>query len=258
MKGFATLFWLEARRSWVWAVSLLGSLAFWAWGIEQVRLVQVGERLGLRGSLLSAASMLGALVLVLMIGRIRSETRGGQFQVLLVSPPSGYVHIAARYAFAAATAIIYYVAIGFLFWWIAEKAGIHLDAASAAQMTLGLPLYLMVLTVLPLLAWTLLLMVFVGAYRLSGPGWIPGTAMVLGTAFSMRYLIEGLARISYQLPGWRIFQNLQVLLDRAAWEADVAGYQGYIAMPQEPFWVMLALTLVLLALAGTIWQEVEG
>jgi len=258
MTGFATLLWLEARRSWVWAISLIGSLAFWAWGIEQVRVVQVGQRLGIRASLLTTAAVLGALVLALMIGRIRSETRGGQFQVLLVSPPSGYVHVAARYAFAAATAVVYYVAIGFLFWWIAEKAGLHLDAASAAQMTLAIPLYTMMLTVLPLLAWTLLLMVFIGAYRISGSGWIPGTVMILGSAFSMRYLIQALARLSYHLPGWTVFQNLQAVLDRAAWEASVDGYSGWISMPQEPFWVMLALTVALLALAGTIWQEVEG
>jgi len=258
MKGFATLLWLEARRSWVWAAALIGSLAFWAWGIEQVRLMQVGERLGVRAILLIVASMTGALVLALMIGRFRSETRGGQYQVLLLTPPSGYVHVGARYTFAAATAIVYYIAIGFLFWWIAEKAGIHLDAASAAQVTLALPLYLMVITILPFLAWVLLWMVFISSYRISGSGWIPGTVMLLGSFFSLRFLVEGLIDIAYRLPSWRLFQNLQTAIDRAAWEAEIEGYGGFIAMPQEPFWVMLALIVVFLALAGRIWQEVEG
>lgn len=258
MKRFGTLFWLEMRRSWVWAAALIGSLAFWAWGIEQVRLIQAGERLGVRATMLSMAMMIGGVVLALMIGRIRSETRGGQYQVLLLTPPSGYLHIAARYAFASATAVVYYVTIGFLFWWIAEKAGIHLDAASAAQLTLAVPFYTMAITIFPLLAWTLLLMIFVSAYRISGPGWIPGTVMILGTPFALRYLVDGVVSVSYQLPSWRLFGSLQAMLDRTAWEAEIEGFGGIVALPQEPFWIMLALTAILLLLAGTIWREVEG
>ncbi|MFC2082058.1 hypothetical protein ACFLR0_02630 [Candidatus Bipolaricaulota bacterium] len=99
MKSFGTLLWLEHRRSWVWAVSLIGSLAFWAWGIKQVLVMDVGERFGIRAGLLGVAAMIGALILCLMIGRIRAETRHGQYQVLLLTPPNGYAHVMARYLY---------------------------------------------------------------------------------------------------------------------------------------------------------------
>ncbi len=257
MKGFRTLLWLEFRRSGVWAAILIGSLAFWAWGLFQVRLVEVSQQLEVRAILLMLASAIGAVVLALMIGRIRSETRGGQFQVLLLTPPPGYVHIAARYAFAVATAVVYYVAIGGLAWWTIAMAGLSLDAGSVAQLTLAVPFYGLGVTVLPLLAWTLLLMVFIAAYRVSGSGWIPGTVMVLGTPFALRWLIEGIARASYRLPGWHLFGGLEGAIRQAAAQSN--GELDPIAvLPQEPLWMMLILTAILLAIAGRIWQEVEG
>lgn len=257
MKGLKTLLWLEFRRSGVWAAILVGSLAFWAWGLFQVRLVETAEQLEVRAILLVLAAAIGAVVLALMIGRIRSETRGGQFQVLLLTPPSGYVHIAARYGFALATAALYYVAIGGLAWWTIAMAGIPLGAGSVAQLTLAIPFYGLGVTVMPLLAWTLLLMVFIAAYRVSGPGWIPGTVMVLGTPFALRWLIEGIARVSYRLPGWHLFGDLEGAIGRAA-EQSNGEFDPIAVLPQEPLWIMLAVTIILLAIAGRIWQEVEG
>jgi hypothetical protein len=263
MRSFRTLLWLEHRRSWIWAVSLVGSLAFWAWGIKQVLVMDVGERLGIRSGLLAVACAIGALVLCLMIGRIRSETRHGQYQVLLLTPPSGYAHIAARYLYAAAVAFVYFIAIGFLYWWIAALAGIHLDARSLLELTLALPVYGMSVTILPLLAWTLLLMVFVSAYRVSGPGWVPGTVMLLGTPFALRWLWNGILRVSYSMPGWRLFSNAPYALiqrfgeldDDAAAQINLAIYKG---VPLEPMLILLALSAVLLIVAGRIWQEVEA
>jgi hypothetical protein len=258
MRRFGTLFWLEYRRSRVWAIGLIGSLAFWAWGLFQVRFVGAGEQFGVRMALLVIAAMIGALVLALMIGRIRSETRGGQYQVLLLTPPSGYVHVAARYAFAAATAVIYYVAIGGLAWWAIRMSGMPLDTGSVAQLTLAIPFYLLGVTVVPLLAWTLLLMIFISAYRVSGPGWIPGTVMVLGTPFALRWLVDGIVRVSGSLPTWGLFHRLQAAVNQATIEAAETDFQPIVALPQEPLWIMLAVAIGLLALAGRIWQEVEG
>jgi len=263
MKSFGTLLWLEHRRSWVWAVSLIGSLAFWAWGIKQVLVMDVGERLGIRSGLLGLAAVIGALVLCLMIGRIRSETRHGQYQVLLLTPPNGYAHVAARYLYVATVAVVYFIAIGFLYWWIAALAGIHLDSRSLLELILALPFYGMSVTILPLLAWTLLLMVFISAYRVSGPGWIPGTVMLLGTPFAIRWLWDGILRISYSMPGWRLFANAPyALIERfGEFEQDVAAqlnqavYQG---VPLEPMLILLAISAVLLVIAGRIWQEVEA
>jgi hypothetical protein len=263
MKGFKTLLWLEHRRSWVWAVALLGSLAFWAWGIKQVTVMDLGERLGIRAGLLLAAATIGVLVLCLMIGRIRAETRHGQYEVLLLTPPSGYAHIAARYLYAAGVALVYFVTIGFLYWWIMALAGIHLDPTTLVELILALPFYASSVTVLPLLAWTLLLMVFISAYRISGPGWIPGTVMVLGTPFAFRWLVDGIVRISYSLPGWRLFSNAPaVLIERFGPPDPEAVVQindvVYNGVPIEPLLIMLALSAVLLALAGRIWREVEA
>jgi len=263
MKGFKTLLWLEHRRSWVWAVSLLGSLAFWAWGIKQVYVLEVGERLGIRGGLLALAAMIGALVLCLMIGRIRAETRRGQYQVLLLTPPTGYAHIASRYLYAAGVALVYAITIGFLYWWIMALAGIHLDPTTLVELTLAVPFYAISVTVLPAMAWTLLLMVFISAYRISGPGWVPGTVMILGTPFAFRWLIEGIVRVSYSLPGWRLFANAPTALIERFGQMDPETVNQmndimYNGVPIEPLLIMLALTAALLALAGRIWQEVEA
>jgi len=263
MRSFKTLLWLEHRRSWVWAVALLGSLAFWAWGIKQVLVWDVGERLAIRSGLLFTAGAIGVVVLCMMIGRIRSETRHGQYQVLLLTPPSGYAHVGARYLYAAGVAFAYFIAIGFLYWWITALAGIHLDVRSLFELVLAAPFYAISVSVLPLLAWTLLLMVFISAYRISGPGWIPGTVMLLGTPFALRWLLNGIFRISYSMPGWRLFANVPMaVIERlgqpdpeTALRIEQVAYDG---VPIEPMLIMLALTAVLLAIAGRIWQEVEA
>jgi len=255
VKGFRTLFWLEYRRSGAWAIALIGSLAFWAWGLFQVRRIELAEQLGIRGMLVAMAAVVGAVVLALMIGRLRGETRGGQYQVLLLSPPSGHVHIAARYTFALVTAILYYVMIGGLACWTLWMSAVPLDAGSITQLTLAIPLYVLGVTVLPLLAWTLLLMVFTSAYRVSGPGWVPGTVMILGTLFALRWLIEGIVRVSYTLPGWRLLEGVQAGVLQTTMEADL---EPVATLPQEPLWIMLTLTLVLLVIASRIWREVEA
>lgn len=263
MRGLKTLLWLEHRRSWVWSVALLGSLAFWAWGIKQVRVIDVAERLGIRAGLLGMAAVIGTLVLCLMIGRIRAETRHGQYQVLLLTPPSGYVHIAARFFYAVATAFAYAVTIGFLCWWIAALAGIHLDGRTLVELILAVPFYAIGVTVLPLLAWTLLLMVFISAYRISGTGWIPGTVMILGTPFALRWLAEGIIRVSYSLPGWRLLANTPVALIERFGQPDAeellqVSWVLDNGIPIEPLLIMVALTALLLVIAGRIWQEVEA
>jgi len=263
VKGFKTLFWLEYRRSGAWAVALIGSLAFWAWALFQARAVDPVELSSVRTVLLVIAAAVGALVPALMIGRLRGETRGGQYQVLLLTPPSGAAHIAARYAFALGTAAVYFGILGGLAWWVVGMAGLTVDASTAAQLVLGLPLYVVGTTIAPILAWTVLLTVFVSAYRIAGPGWIPGTVMVVGTPFALRWLFEGIARAAYSLPGWPILGSLGVP-EGAYMTASPDGHEpeiivdGIVHIPQEPLWIMLALTLVLLVIASRIWREVEA
>jgi len=260
MKAFATLLWLEHRRSWVWAVSLIGSLAFWAWGIKQVQIADAAERLSLRCGLLGIAALLGPVVLCLMVGRIRSETRHGRYQVLLMTPPSGYTHVLVRFTYATVVALVYYVAIGMLYWWIAELAGIHFDARTLLELVLGAPAYALGVTVVPLLAWTVLLMVFVSAYRISGQGWVPGTVMILATPFLVRHLGDAILAAAYALPGWRIFANAPQALEPITRQLDVmtSGPRVYYGVPIEPLLILLALTALMLVAAGRIWQEVEA
>ena len=176
MKGFLTLLWLEYRRSRVWAAALIGSLLFWFWGLNQVEVIDMVERAGIRMGIMGIASLVGLVVLCFMIGRLRGETRGGQYQILLLSPPPGYLHILARFLFAFAVGIVYYVAIGGLLWWITVKAGVHPDTGSVLQLLLAGPFYGIGAILVPFLSWTLLLMVFISAFRLSGPNWIPAIA----------------------------------------------------------------------------------
>jgi hypothetical protein len=267
MKKFFTLVWLEHRRNWLWSLPLMGSLLFWAWGIKQVRIMDVSQRLGIRAGLLMGAAMIGTVLLVMMIGRIRSETRNGQYQVLLMSPPSGYTHILARFTYAAGVGFAYFIAIGMMFWWIFELAGINFDTRSLFELILAMPLYGMSVMMLPILAYTLLLMVFVSAYRISGKGWVPGVAMLLGTPIAMQWLGQGIEKILWKLPSWNVFENVPaVVYERFAeadigfsWDATMGAAEGaYAGFPIEPMLVMLALTAVLLVIAGRIWQEVEA
>jgi len=270
MKAFKTLLWLEYRRSRTWVVALLGSLLFWWWGLHQVRVLDVGEQLGIRAGLLSMAAFTGIIVLAIMIGRIRGETRGGQYQVLLLTPPSGYTHLAARYTFAMAVAFVYAVAIGLLAVWTGAQAGVVFVGRSVLDMVLGIPVYLLGMIVAPTLAWTVLLMVFAGAYRIAALNWVPGTVMVLASPFMFRYIAEWTVRAFYTLPGWRFVSQFALMISQ---EVDVhheiaeeiPNFQflfnaggNYIGIPQEPFWAMLILSIVMLVIAGRIWQEVEA
>lgn len=257
MRGFLTLLWLEYRRSRVWAAALLGSLLFWFWGLNQVTVTNVGERAGIRVAIVGIAALVGVIVLCFMIGRIRGETRHGQYQILLLTPPSGYLHVLARLLFALCVGIVYYVIIGGLLWWVALQAGIHPDTGSVLQLLLVGPFYGIGIVLVPLLIWMLLLMVFSGAYRLSGPNWIPGIMMVAGTPFLFRWIGEGILSVSYSLPTWRMYTQLTALVERFSPEELEITVNG-VPVPQEPLWIMLALSVVMLIIAGRIWQEVEG
>ena len=258
MKEFRTLLWLECRRSRTWAAALLGSLVFWAWGMEQVTHAMPEEQLGIRAGLLCAAAITGLVVLAFMIGRFRSETRQGQYQILLLTPPSGYFHILARFTFALTIGLAYAVAIAGLLWWATGRAGLHLTSLDTAQLLLVCPLYGVGIVMAPLLAWTLLLMVLSSAYRISGTAWIPGTVMVAATPFVLRFLGERLGDVLYRLPGWRLFTGLDAALARIGIERSSEATHAGIVLPQEPLWGMLALAIVMLVLAGRIWQEVEA
>lgn len=263
MRSFSTLVWLEGRRNWVWALSLLGSLLFWAWGLKQVRVPDVAGRLAIQSGLLVAAGTIGLLVLCLMVGRLRAETRNGQYQILRLSPPSGYTHVASRFTFAGGIAVLYFVTLAFLSWWIAEMAGVHFDPGTLVDLILATPVYTLTVVVLPLIAWTVFLMVFVSAYRLAGSGWIPGTVLILGTFVGVRWLWTGILSMMYRLPGWRLFADApRAFAARSgSLDADVSAQLDHIryeGVPLEPMLVMIALTVVLLLLAGRIWEEAEA
>ena len=92
--------------------------------------------------------------------------------------------------------------------------------------------------------------------------------MVLGTPFLFRCIGEWIVRVSYTLPGWRMLNTFGVQLAHSEGAASMAHgeeipflifWKGeYIGVPQEPLWIMLAITVVLLLIAGRIWEEVEG
>ena len=255
MKRWKTLLWVEYRRSRVWAAALLGSVAFWWWGLLQVRVDDMAQQLEIRAGLLLGAAAVGLVILLLMIGRIRSETKEGTHQVLLMTPASGYTHVLARFGFAIGVGTVYYVALMFLAWWSLARAGMPLGAGDVTTLVLGLPLYGVGAILAPALAWTMLLIVYISAYRVSGPNWIPGTVMVLATPFVLERLGHLIVRVAYELPGWPVFWRAQAML-QARYPEDVIGSR--LVIPQEPLWIFLAASVVMLVAAGRIWQEVEG
>jgi len=257
MKGLGTLLWLEYRRSRVWSAALVGSLLFWFWGMNQVRAIDLGEELGIRLVLLTMAWLVTAVVLAIMCGRFRGETRQGQYQVLLLSGPSGYVHILARFLYALGTALPFAVACGGLLAWAGRQAGLPLDTGSTLQAILVLPLWGAGVLVAPVLAWVLLLMTFVSAYRISGSGWIPGTVFVFGTGALFGPLLDWMTNISFSLPGWPLFGRLVDVLQNMNLDQEMPNPEWAFLLPQEPLWIMLALTVGMLVLAGRIWEEVE-
>lgn len=258
MNGFKTLLWLEYCRSRVWAVALWGSLLFWAWGLQQITVTDPSERLAIRATIVGVAALVGAVVLCFMIGRLRSETRRGQYQILLLTPPPGYLHILARFLFAFAVGSIYYVVLGGLMWWVAAQAGMRLGAGSVLQLMLALPFYGVGVTLVPLLAWMLLLMVFISAYRLWGPGWVPGIVMILGSPWILRWYSARLADLAFTLPPWHLFAGAIRLLEGTSLGKEIPAAGTTLVLPQEPLWGMLIFGAVMLVLAGRIWQEVEG
>jgi len=268
VKGFKTLFWLESRRSGVWALALCASLALWAWGIYQARGIPVGDRTEVRTILLVMAAIIGAGVLALMVGRLRGESRGGQVQVLLLTPPSGFTHIAARLSFALAVALVYYVVWGALASWIValdgQAYGVGFGVRGVLGLTLGLPAYVLAVAVLPLLAWTLLLATFTSAYRVAGPNLIPGTVVVLGSVIAARWLVDGVVRVAYSLPSWPLFvgpasQTSVTIIETPDGQGQITtAAQGILYLPQEPVWIGLALATALCAVASRLWREVEA
>ena len=230
-------------------------MAFWWWGLLQVRVFDLGQQLEIRAGLLLGAAAVGLVLLLLMIGRIRSETKEGTHQVLLMTPASGYTHVLARFGFAIGVGTVYYVALMFLAWWSLARAGMPLGAGDVATLVLGLPLYGVGAVLAPALAWTMLLIVYISAYRVSGPNWIPGTVMVLATPFLIERLGRLILRVAYELPGWPVFAQIQTRL-AIQYPEDMTGI--HLVIPQEPLWILLAVSIVMLVAAGRIWQEVEG
>jgi hypothetical protein len=176
----------------------------------------------------------------------------------------------ARFTYATGVAFAYYIAIGFLFWWIFELAGIRFDTRSLFDLILAMPLYGITSAVLPVLAYTLLLMVFVSAYRISGRGWIPGTVMLLGTPFVLQRLADWGERILWKLPSWHVFENVPAAVferfGQSAMTLDLGSAMSesavsdidYSGLPIEPMLIMLVVTAILLVIAGRVWQEVEA
>ena len=173
-----------------------------------------------------------------------------------------HAHLGAVHL-TSAVAAVYSIAIGGLFWWTLAQAKIPLSVADISQLTLGFPLYALATILIPAMAWTLLLMVYISAYRVSGPSWIPGTVMILTTPFLGHWLGRLFVRVSYSLPGWHVLTDMQRVLD-ALGNSTTATFQaeGVVEtaaiIPQEPVWIMLVLSIGMLILAGRIWQEVEG
>ena len=261
MKGLRTLLWKEYRSSRGWALGLIGSLGLWTWIVMMISNKGIEDRLALRSLVISVAIAVGVIVLSFMVGRLHAEIRRDEHRVLLLAPIPGYLHVLARLVFALVVGLVYAIGLGILVWWIFLQAGAHLDAASIVQLVAAFPAFGVVTLLMPTLAWVLLLVLFISAYRLSRLSWIPVIMICVGTPVSLIY--RGLMGLEHHLPGWVVAPGITGFFDRLAgvpsqgegsgWMMVVPGIVHY-----GDILGMLILTGLIVFLAGRLWEEMEG
>ncbi len=255
MSGFKTLLWREFRSSWGWAVGIIGSLAVWAWLAYMLSgaLGRPDTVVASFLSLISIAFVIGMIVLAFMVGRLYGEIKREENRFLFLSPLSGYTHVIARLAFAAGIGWIYALGLGLLGWLTFVRAGAQLGIGDIVQLVLVSPTFIAVTLMMPTLAWVLLLVMFMSAYRLSRLGWLAVIAMGAGTPVSLIY--AGVNTLGHRLPVWHLAAGIAAALREF-------GVNGTVSVPNiihsGDVVGALLLTALLVFLAGRLWEEVEG
>lgn len=252
MKVFLTLLWLELRKLWAWALGLLALLLLIAWIVYQVNHTQFNQTSGtdlpvallINLTVLIMSAQFAWLMPLLLATGMLSESRRGQLELLLSSPAPGMLHVLARFTFAFLVLLLF--ASGLLGIAYAEV----LRAGVAMSPSIGLELYGYALGGAPALALAVFLGTLWTAYQPSGGGLL---AVVLGSAGLLSLwstLTAYLEPLLFRLSPWRI---PPIRMNGV----DVVTATGLPGLPQEFFWLMLVLTILLLYLAGRIWGEVE-
>lgn len=261
MNGFRTLLWKEYRSSRGWAIGLVGSLGLWMWIVNMISNKGIEDRLAVRSLIITVAFVVGVIVLSFMVGRLHGEIKRGEHRALLLSPIPRYLHILARLVFALAVGLIYSIGLGILVWWAFSHAGAHLDAISIMQLVAAFPAFGVVTLLMPTLAWVLLLVLFVSAYRLSRLSMVAVIMIFVGTPTSLIY--RGIIALDHHLPVWSVAPGITSFLERlagtpsqgeeSAWTMALPGVVHYGDIVG-----MFLLTGLILFLAARLWEEMEG
>ena len=253
MNGFKTLLWREWRSAWGWAVGLIASLGGWTTIVISIQTGQPEDRFILRTLVLVAAGIVGMIILAFMAGRLHQEMKRGENRVLILSPVRGWVHIVTRLALPVGVGWAYLIGLGIIEWWAFGRLGAHLRTADVLQLALAYPSFIAIVFVLPSLAWVLLLVMFVSAFRLSRLGWLAAVAMFVGTPTSLIY--SGVNALDHHLPTWHFTAGVTAAMREF-------GMEGSIPVPgivhSGDIVGAILLTMLLVFLAGRLWEEVEG
>lgn len=235
MRAFWTLVWLQLQNSTVLLLLLLGLIGI---GAVSTLFTAIGSPYSssrdLSAQILSFLFIAGAgIVMAWIVLECVLLTKDGHRQFLHCSPSSSYVHVLAPFAFFASVLLAFWLGmflVGEAILWLTVRADLRLA-------DVGFILYALVAGLFPAVAWVLLLREFISAFA---PGWSRVAAAftyLAGSAALVSGLVWGVRTVIFRLPGW--FGN--------------AGF----ALPQEPFWVGLIATALLLLVAGKIRWEVE-
>ena len=261
MRGFRTLLWKEYRGSRGWAIGLVGSLGLWTWVVTMIRGEGIEDRLAMRSLIITVAFVVGVIVLSFMVGRLHGEIKRDEHHVLLLSPNPGYLHILSRLVFALFVGLIYSIGLGILVWWAFSHAGAQLDAISIVQLVVAFPAFGVVTLLMPTLAWVLLFVLFVSAYRLSRLGGVAAIVIFVGTPTSLIY--KGIIALDHNLPVWSVAPGITSFLKRLATIPSQGEESAFgMALPGVVHYGdivgMFLLTGLMLFLAARLWEEMEG
>ena len=255
MKVFLTLLWLENRKNRFYLVSLAVAtgLLILVFGSSAMRFKEHSLFAHLIGfPPILVASIFGGLGLFLSVlakgQEIAREGNGGQLHVLILTPASGITHILARFVGLYMPAALAVFATLSIIWMRSNTSSIGLNGFTFYGFYLSL---FACLTLLPLIiSYSILAGICVSAYSLRGNSSAIKIFIVLASFIFMSSILLNIQSI-LQLPILKIGFTFLV--------APPVGLDFPLALylPIGFFCACGTLSLLLIWLAGRIWDEVE-
>lgn len=279
MKAFQTLLWLELRKGWKLCSFLAIVLVGWAAFVPSVyqfadriladfsagnvsvqtdapeylsELVKTTpgmdflKRMGVLCVSFGGPGLIGLIAIGAFFLNVGKEGKTGHLQLMLMTPRSGYFHVFSRFGFLLLVAICYFFPLFFISW-VAHKGPDGLIAANI-PFAIQCAFYVILTFIVPILAFGIVNDIVMASYRLRGMFFIPFAICLVGS-LNLAHLLASLARkVAYEFlpplspPHFEEFQNL-LQTQGPAW---------------EPAILFSLVSVVFLAIAGRVWEEVEA